>query len=159
MMNRIQHHCRIHRLIAEACHRQPRRARDGRLFHRAIWRTRRRGAEDHRRHPDHQDRHQPVLRRHGRRAPRRPAKARASTLTTAAGKEDGDEDSQIQAIENAIAQGDEGILITPSGPGVNPRDREGPRRRACSSSPSTPRPTRRTRSTSRSPPTTSRPAS
>lgn len=41
-------------------------------------------------------------------------------LTTAAGKEDGDEDSQIQAIENAIARGDKGILITPNGPGVNP---------------------------------------
>ena len=42
------------------------------------------------------------------------------TLTTAAGKEDGDEDGQIQAIEDAIARGDEGILITPNGPGVNP---------------------------------------
>ena len=41
-------------------------------------------------------------------------------LTVAAGKEDGDEDSQIQAIENAVAQGQDGILITPNGPGVNP---------------------------------------
>lgn len=41
-------------------------------------------------------------------------------LTIAAGKEDGDEEGQIQAIENAVAQGQEGILITPNGPGVNP---------------------------------------
>ncbi len=39
-------------------------------------------------------------------------------LTLAAGKEDGDEDTQIQAIENAISKGDDGILITPNGPGV-----------------------------------------
>lgn len=39
-------------------------------------------------------------------------------LTVAAGKEDGDEDSQIQAIENAISKGDAGILITPNGPAV-----------------------------------------
>jgi fructose transport system substrate-binding protein len=42
------------------------------------------------------------------------------TLTIAAGKADGDEDGQIQAIENAISRGDKGILITPNGPGVNP---------------------------------------
>lgn len=42
------------------------------------------------------------------------------SLTIAAGKEDGDEDGQVQAIENAIARGDQGILITPNGPGVNP---------------------------------------
>src|SRR6476661_1113256 len=42
------------------------------------------------------------------------------TLTVAAGKEDGDEDGQVQAIENAISRGDKGILITPNGPGVNP---------------------------------------
>ncbi|TDD65264.1 sugar ABC transporter substrate-binding protein [Jiangella aurantiaca] len=41
-------------------------------------------------------------------------------LTIAAGAEDGDEDGQIQAIENAIAAGQQGILITPNGPGVNP---------------------------------------
>ena len=39
-------------------------------------------------------------------------------LTLAAGTEDGDEDSQIQAIENAISRGDAGILITPNGPAV-----------------------------------------
>jgi fructose transport system substrate-binding protein len=42
------------------------------------------------------------------------------TLTTAAGKEDGDTASQITAIENAISKGDKGILITPGGPDVNP---------------------------------------
>ncbi|MBE1876318.1 substrate-binding domain-containing protein [Myceligenerans sp. TRM 65318] len=40
------------------------------------------------------------------------------SLTMAAGREDGDEDTQIQAIENAIARGDAGILITPNGPSV-----------------------------------------
>ncbi|KSU53697.1 substrate-binding domain-containing protein [Microbacterium enclense] len=39
-------------------------------------------------------------------------------LTLAAGKKDGDTDSQIQAIENAISRGDKGILITPNGPAV-----------------------------------------
>jgi ABC-type sugar transport system substrate-binding protein len=42
------------------------------------------------------------------------------TLTAAAGKEDGDTATQITAIENAISKGDKGILITPSGPDVNP---------------------------------------
>jgi len=41
-------------------------------------------------------------------------------ITIAAGAEDGDEAGQIEAIEEAIARGDEGILITPNGPGVNP---------------------------------------
>ncbi|MEJ7743357.1 MAG: substrate-binding domain-containing protein [Nocardioidaceae bacterium] len=36
-----------------------------------------------------------------------------------AGKEDGDEAGQITEIENAINRGDDGILITPNGPGVN----------------------------------------
>ncbi|MGN8027484.1 substrate-binding domain-containing protein [Microbacterium sp. 22242] len=40
-------------------------------------------------------------------------------LTLAAGKKDGDTDSQIQAIENAISRGDRGILITPNGTAVN----------------------------------------
>lgn len=39
-------------------------------------------------------------------------------LTLAAGKKDGDTDTQIQAIENAISRGDKGILITPNGPAV-----------------------------------------
>ena len=51
------------------------------------------------------------------------AKADASKnnveLTLAAGKKDGDTDTQIQAIENAISRGDKGILITPNGPAVN----------------------------------------
>jgi len=41
-------------------------------------------------------------------------------VTLAAGQEDGDEEGQIQAIENAIAEGQDGILIVPNGPGVNP---------------------------------------
>ncbi|MEJ3403365.1 substrate-binding domain-containing protein [Rathayibacter sp. YIM 133350] len=46
------------------------------------------------------------------------AKKLGVNLTLAAGKEDGDEDTQIQAVENAISKGDKGILITPNGPGV-----------------------------------------
>ncbi len=41
-------------------------------------------------------------------------------LTVAAGKEDGDTATQIAAIEAAIANGDKGILITPSGDAVVP---------------------------------------
>jgi len=48
------------------------------------------------------------------------AKKNDVDLTIAAGKEDGDEAGQIEAIESAIARGDDGILITPNGPGVNP---------------------------------------
>lgn len=40
-------------------------------------------------------------------------------LTIAAGAEDGDEAGQIEAIEEAVARGDDGILITPNGPGIN----------------------------------------
>jgi fructose transport system substrate-binding protein len=47
-------------------------------------------------------------------------KANNVTITTAAGKEDGDETTQIAAIEAAIARGDKGILITPATDGVNP---------------------------------------
>ncbi|SDS86375.1 fructose transport system substrate-binding protein [Friedmanniella luteola] len=47
-------------------------------------------------------------------------KANNVTITTAAGKEDGDEATQIQAIEAAMARGDDGILITPATDGVNP---------------------------------------
>lgn len=46
------------------------------------------------------------------------ADANGVNLTLAAGKEDGDEDTQIQAIEAAISKGDAGILITPNGPAV-----------------------------------------
>ena len=41
-------------------------------------------------------------------------------LTVGSGKADGDEDGQVKLIEDAIARGDKGILITPNGPGVNP---------------------------------------
>jgi len=47
------------------------------------------------------------------------AKKSNVALTLAAGKKDGDTDSQIQAIENAISRGDKGILITPNGTAVN----------------------------------------
>lgn len=40
------------------------------------------------------------------------------SITVEAGSKDGDEAGQIQAIENAITRGDDGILILPSGPGV-----------------------------------------
>lgn len=46
------------------------------------------------------------------------AEAEGVELTLAAGREDGDEDTQIQAIENAVSRGDDGILITPNGPSV-----------------------------------------
>ncbi|WP_377639728.1 substrate-binding domain-containing protein [Oryzobacter terrae] len=39
-------------------------------------------------------------------------------LTIASGKQDGDETGQIQAIEQAIARGDKGILILSNGPSV-----------------------------------------
>jgi fructose transport system substrate-binding protein len=48
------------------------------------------------------------------------AKQENVELTVAAGSEDGDEAGQIEAIEEAVARGDDGILITPNGPGVNP---------------------------------------
>ena len=41
------------------------------------------------------------------------------SVTTAAGKADGDTDTQSKAIEASVARGDKGILITPAGPGVN----------------------------------------
>nr|BFE57161.1 sugar ABC transporter substrate-binding protein [Dactylosporangium thailandense] len=51
---------------------------------------------------------------------RQAAAAEGMKITIAAGKADGDEAGQVQAIEDAIARGDAGILITPNGPGVNP---------------------------------------
>ena len=79
--------------------------------------ARRRRRRDHRRLADRQDQLEPVLHRHagGRRGR---CGRRRRQLTLAAGKEDGDEDTQIKAIEDAIARGDQGILITPNGPGV-----------------------------------------
>ena len=40
-------------------------------------------------------------------------------LTVASGKQEGDDQGQITAIENSIARGDKGILITPMSTGVN----------------------------------------
>lgn len=40
-------------------------------------------------------------------------------LTIASGKQEGDDQGQIDAIEQAIARGDKGILITPMSTGVN----------------------------------------
>ena len=40
-------------------------------------------------------------------------------LTVASGKQEGDDQGQIAAIEDAIARGDKGILITPMSTGVN----------------------------------------
>ena len=45
--------------------------------------------------------------------------AQGVSITTAAGASDGDTDGQVKAIEAAVARGDKGILITPSGAGVN----------------------------------------
>ncbi len=41
-------------------------------------------------------------------------------LTVSAGQADGDTTTQISAIDNAIAAGDQGIIITPAGNAVNP---------------------------------------
>src|SRR4051794_31709252 len=46
------------------------------------------------------------------------------TVTTGAGKADGDEQTQIDAIEAALARGDNGILITPATDGVVPKIQE-----------------------------------
>jgi len=40
-------------------------------------------------------------------------------LTVASGKQEGDDQGQITAIEDAIARGDKGVLITPMSTGVN----------------------------------------
>ena len=48
------------------------------------------------------------------------ADALGVSLTVAAGDIDGDTQSQINAIEAAVARGDAGILITPSGDAVIP---------------------------------------
>jgi fructose transport system substrate-binding protein len=42
-------------------------------------------------------------------------------ITIASGAADGDEQGQIEAIDAAIAAGQDGILITPNGPAVNPK--------------------------------------
>ena len=48
------------------------------------------------------------------------ATAMGVSLTVAAGKADGDTATQIAAVEAAVARGDKGILITPSGDAVVP---------------------------------------
>jgi fructose transport system substrate-binding protein len=47
------------------------------------------------------------------------ASAKGVNLTVSAGTTDGDTSSQITAIDNAIAAGDRGIVITPNGNAVN----------------------------------------
>lgn len=47
------------------------------------------------------------------------AAERGLDLTVTAGREDGDVATQIKAVDAAIDRGDEAILITPSGPGVD----------------------------------------
>jgi fructose transport system substrate-binding protein len=47
------------------------------------------------------------------------AKRSGAHLSVAAGNADGDTQSQINAIDTAIARGDKGILITSNGPAVN----------------------------------------
>src|SRR3954453_2695063 len=47
------------------------------------------------------------------------ARAAKVNLTVAAGKQDGDTQTQISAIDNAISRGDKGILITTNGDAVN----------------------------------------
>lgn len=51
------------------------------------------------------------------------AKAEAAkvgvNLTVAAGKSDGDAQSQISAIENAVSRGDKGVIVTPASDSIN----------------------------------------
>ena len=47
------------------------------------------------------------------------AKKDGVSLTVAAGKTDGDTQTQISAIDNAISRGDKGIIITENGNAVN----------------------------------------
>ncbi len=87
------------------------------------------------------------------------AKENGAQLSTAAGKFDGDNAGQVTAIENMVAAGVKGILITPSDSKAIVPAIQKARARVSWSSPWTPRPSRRARSTPSSPPTTSRPAS
>jgi fructose transport system substrate-binding protein len=50
---------------------------------------------------------------------KRAATANGVDLSIGAGAKDGDETGQVTLIENAIAKGQKGILITPNGPGIN----------------------------------------
>src|SRR5450631_2087043 len=47
------------------------------------------------------------------------ASAKGVNLTVSAGTADGDTATQITAIDNAIAAGDKGVIITPNGNAVN----------------------------------------
>ena len=67
-----------------------------------------------RRLPDHQDRHQPVLRQDEGRRDRQGQGTRRRRCKAYAGKIDGDNESQVAAIESCIADGAKGILIMPS---------------------------------------------
>ena len=80
------------------------------------------------------------------------------TLQSFAGKQDGDNEAQVQAIENLISAGAKGILITPSDskaivPEIDKAKQAGHARRRARH----PHRPGRTRSTPPSPPTTSRP--
>jgi hypothetical protein len=85
--------------------------------------------------PDHQDRHQPLLREDARRrrSQGRRTRHRAQVLRR---QVDGDHETQVQAIETCIADGAKGILITASDtssivPAVQQaRDAGAPRHRA-----------------------------
>ena len=84
----------------------------------------------------------------------------ASTLKAYAGKIDGDNESQVAAVETCIADGAKGILIVAlRHHGASSRRSRRPATPASSSSRSTRRSTRSTRPTRPSPPTTSRRAS
>jgi DNA-binding LacI/PurR family transcriptional regulator len=79
-------------------------------------------------------------------------------LTIASGKQEGDDQGQIDAIEQAIARGDKGILITPMSDGVNAAIKKAREAGLFVIALDTP-PDPPTPSTSPSPPTTARPES
>ena len=87
------------------------------------------------------------------------AKAKGVKLMTAAGKFDGDNASQVTAIENMVAAGVKGILIVPSDTkAIVPSLAEGARQGHQGDRARHAAATRRTRPTRCSPPTTSPPA-
>ncbi len=87
------------------------------------------------------------------------ADAAGAELLTAAGAFDADNEGQVTAMENMVTAGAQGILITPGDTKAIVPAIEKARERACSSSPSTRRPSRWKRPTRSSRPTTSRPVS
>ena len=95
-------------------------------------------------------RHQPVLREDEGGAEAK-AEELGAELQSFAGELDGDNEAQVEAVvEQLIAQGAQGILITPSDSAAIVPSLDKRARPVCSSSRSTPRPTRRTPRTSRS---------